>query len=117
MRSPASALPAAARLPLRSAAGAAAAALLLAGCSGGGGTGREDKAGEDEKSPSAPTGEVVAETELSYAEYEGAAEFAVNALSVQGDLMRLDYTLTPAVPEDGTETESVWGLFGFSITG
>lgn len=78
-------------------------ALALAGCSsnnrdkdadGGGG----QDGGTAAEPSQVSTDEVIAEATFPYHDHKGEAEIEVNGLAVRGDLMQLDYTLTPGTP-------------------
>ncbi|MFW5417494.1 hypothetical protein J0910_12860 [Nocardiopsis sp. CNT-189] len=104
----------------KAAAPAIALALLLAGCSGGGEDARDgsDAQGGQGASPGQPsTEDVIAEGTFPYREHEGEAAFEIHALTVRGELMQLDYTITPGTPESDAESDpEIWTLFGVSLT-
>ncbi|MDA2807522.1 hypothetical protein [Nocardiopsis suaedae] len=76
-------------------------ALALAGCSGNNRDKdpEEDGGGGAASSPSqVSTDDVIAEGTFPYHEHKGEVKIEVNGLTVRGDLMQLDYTLTPGTP-------------------
>ncbi|WP_017591308.1 hypothetical protein [Nocardiopsis potens] len=103
----------------KAAAPALALTLLLAGCSGGEDA-REgsDAEGDRKASPGQPsTEDVIAEATFPYHEHKGEATFQINSLTVRGELMQLDYTITPGTPGSDAESDpEIWKVFDVSLT-
>ncbi|WP_017622045.1 hypothetical protein [Nocardiopsis chromatogenes] len=109
------------RPAVKAAAPALVVALALAGCSGNNrdkdpedGGGGEDAASASQIS----TDEVIAEGTFPYAEHKGEAKIEVNGLTVRGDLMQLDFTLTPGTPSsDADSSPSIFNQLDASTSG
>ncbi|GAA1097983.1 hypothetical protein [Nocardiopsis composta] len=77
-------------------------ALLLAGCSGGedareGSQEQGDGAGQGSPG-TVEAGEAIAEGTFSYPELDGEITFEIHSLQARGDLMQMDYSITPEEP-------------------
>lgn len=96
-------------------------ALALAGCS----SNARDKDPEDgggggaDASPSqVSTDDVIAEGTFPYNDHKGEVKIEVNGLTVRGDLMQLDYTLTPGTPSsDARKNPSIFDQLDASTQG
>ncbi|MDA2813736.1 hypothetical protein O4J56_24035 [Nocardiopsis sp. RSe5-2] len=108
------------RPAVKAAAPALVVALALAGCSAN----SRDKAPEDgggggaAASPSqVSTDEVIAEGTFPYNEHKGEVKIEVNGLTVRGDLMQLDYTLTAGTPSSDADRRPNLTTIGASTSG
>ncbi|ASU83660.1 hypothetical protein CDO52_13435 [Nocardiopsis gilva YIM 90087] len=96
------------RTPLKASVCAVALAALLSGCGMLGGDGADEKdekkgQGQASQEPgTAPKADnVIGEATFDYHGGKGEVKFEINSLTVRGDLLQMDYTVTPGKPSSG----------------